>query len=857
MTERPFRLPRFGRSALSHYADEDMLNAIEEDLECRWEENLISGSFLKARGLLTGQIVALVLSFWLESILWRFAMLKNYIKVTFRHLKREKGYSFINIIGLAVGLACFILIGLWSLDELSFDRFHENRARLYRQLNRFESGRTNPSITYALAPALKAERPEVEAFSRVWPWTHSLVRNGDIAFEENNIHLADPDFFKMFTFPFIKGDPETALTDRNALVLTESAARRYFRGHDAVGQTLHITAFNSDFMVTGVIRDIPSNSHIQFELIGRVEHLGEDRISRWNESVGPSYILLREGISGDAFAASIADIYKERANPRTTTKAALLPLTKYYLYTAGGLGRGRTVIIFSLIAVFILMMACINFMNLSTARSAKRAREVGMRKVIGAGRSQIIRQFTGESLLLAAISMTTALIMVEAALPSFSRFTGKSLHLLSEAHLPVIGLLLLTTIATGFLAGVYPAFFLSSFPPVAVLKGRSPQGGKGAGIRKALIVFQFALSAGIIFGTLAVSRQMRHIRSLNLGIDRENVIILNFNPSLDKHFESFRSRLLSDPHIRNVTAAAQRPTQIGQSLGINWEGNPTDEPVGMDYTVADFDFFETFGMEITRGRSFSRDHPSDEREACIINETAARILGMKNPIGASLHMGHPAWPETFRTARIIGVVKDFHSRSLHNDIRPFVFRMYRPFLQYVFIKVDGTHIRKALENVEAAFKTGAPDYPFRFQFLDDFFNRQYISEQRLGSLFNVFSLLCILISCLGLFGLAAYTIEQKTKEIGIRKVLGASVRGIVFRTTGEFIKWVVIAVLISWPLAYFFMRRWLQAFAYKPRFGVVIFALSAGITLLISLAAVLFQSVKAAMREPMNSLRYE
>jgi len=857
MIDRKFRFPRLGRAALALFADEDMLNSIEEELEGRWQENLSERNFSLAWLLLSWQIMGLVLTFAFESFLWRNAMLKNYIKVAFRHLMREKGYSFINITGLAVGMACFILIGLWSLDELSFDRFHHNKDRLYRLFNRFESGQYNPSITYALAPALKAERPEVEAFSRVWPWTYSLVKYGDTAFEEDNIHLADPDFFRMFTFPFVKGSPETALADRNSLVITESAAKRYFRGGDALGKTLYIALFDTDFMVTGVIRDIPSNSHLQFELMGRVEHLGEDRIARWSESVGPSYILLREGTSADDFADSIAGIYKEKVNPETTTTATIQSLTQYYLYEPGGPGRGKTVVIFSSIAAFILLMACINFMNLSTARSTKRAREVGMRKVIGAGRSQIIRQFTGEALLLALISMILALILVEASLPFFNRFSEKSLHLLASAHFPVIGLLVLTTIVTGLLAGSYPAFFMSSFPPASVLKGRSSQGGKGAGIRKALIIFQFAISAGIIFSTLLVSRQMHHIRSLNLGIDREHVVILNMNPSLAKRYETFKNRLLNAPGIRNVTAAAQIPTKIGQSLGINWEGNPTDDPVGMDYTVADFDFFETFGMKIIQGRRFLRDHPTDEKDACIINETAARILALEDPIGATLYMGHPAWPEAFRTARVIGVVNDFHSRSLHTTIRPFIFRMYRPFLQYVFIKIDGTQTRQSLERIEAAFKSNVPDYPFRFQFMDEFFNRQYIAEQRLGSLFNGFSLLSILISCLGLFGLAAYTVEQKTKEIGIRKILGASVHGIVFLTSGYFLKWIAISVLISWPVAYYVMYRWLQGFAYKTHIGIMLFVLSAGITISIALAAITFQSVRAALQEPVDSLRYE
>lgn len=784
-------------------------------------------------------------------------MLRNHIKMALRQLSRQKGYSFIKIMGLAIGMACFILIGLWVRDELSFDQFHQKKERIFRILNKTASGNLIPSPTYALAPALKSLYPEVEEFSRVWFFHGSLVKYGDKSFEEDRIYMADPGFFRMFSFPFVKGDPETALAERNAIVLTEDAALKYFGTEDPIGKVLYLAQDRADFTVTGIIENIPPNSHMQFDFMIRVEFLGEDRLARWGEWVGPCYILLRKDASASAFTAKIADIYKENVNPQVTFSPVLQPLTKVHLYEFGVPGSIKKVYIFSVIAVFILFMACINFMSLTTARSAQRAKEVGMRKVIGALRSQIIRQFLGEALVVAFFSLILALALVEAFLPPFNLFTGKFLTLLSLANLSIILTLLLTTVVVGLLAGSYPALFLSSFQPVNTLKSRSKFGNRGAAVRKILIVFQFAISVGLITCTLIVSRQLNYIQKRDIGLNRENVVILLNNPELSPRFESFKDRLQTQPGIRSVTSAAQGPTWIGQTISINWEGNPSDNGISVDYTVVDYDFFKTFGMEITQGRSFSPEFTTDMEETCIINELAAKRMGLENPIGTRITMNHPAWEASFRMARVIGVVKDFHARTLHTAVRPFVFRMYRPWHQYIFVKIDGTRVPEALGAIENTFKTSLPGYPYRFTFYEDAYNRQYMSEHQLGRLFNVFSLLSILISCLGLFGLAAYTTEQKTKEIGIRKILGASTPGVVKLTTREFLKWVAVANLIAWPVAYFVMSQWLRDFAYKVSIGPLVYCISGGLTLIIALLTVSFQSIKAAKANPVDSLRHE
>ena len=784
-------------------------------------------------------------------------MIKNYLKIALRNILRQKGYSFINIAGLTLGLACFILIGLWVRDELSFDRFHEKKARIYRVLNKVPSGDLIETPTYALAPTLKEEYPEVEEYSRLWPWAGSLVRYQDKRFEEQRINLVDPGFFRMFTFPFLLGDPETALADRNSIVLTEATARKYFGDDDPLGKVLHLDEYNAGFVVSGIVQDVPANSHIQFDFLARVELLGEERLARWQEWTGPCYVLLRPGTSGADFTAKIADIYKKYENPEAVYVPFLQPLTQVHLQQSGRPAGLQKVLIFSLIAVFILVMACINFMNLSTARSVRRANEVAVRKVVGALRPQLIRQFLAEAFVISAIAFFLALALVEAFLPRFNLFAGKSLSLFSNAGISVVLALFLAVLATGFLAGSYPAFFLSAFAPVETLKKRPGPGGRGAAIRKGLIVFQFAISVGLLTCTLVASRQLRHIQNMDLGLDREHVVILNNNPGLRQNFDSFRNDLLREASILSVTSAAQGPTWVGQSFGINWESNPSDDRLQVDYTVVDYDFFKTFGMTMVKGRAFSREFPADEDGACVINETAAKRMGVEDPLGMTIYMAHPAWPESFRNARVIGVVKDFNARTVHTAIQPFVFRMNRPWHTYVFIKVAGRRIPEALKRIEAVFRQRSPDYPFRYQFYDEAFNNQYASERQLGTLFNAFGLLSILISCLGLFGLASYMAEQKTKEIGIRKVLGASIPGIITLTTKEFLKWVALAHLIGWPVAYFVMSQWLREFAYRIGIGPVIFGLSAGLILLTALLTVAYQALKAALANPVDSLRYE
>ena len=785
------------------------------------------------------------------------ALLWNYFKVAARALRREKLYAAINIAGLSVGMACFILIGLWVKNELSFDRFHENKERIFRVLNQTREGRLIATPTYALAPELKNSYPEVEEFSRVWSWQASLVTRGKRRFQEFKIGLADPGFFRMFSFPFVEGNAETALQSKNSVVLTEATARKYFGQEKALGEILFFDQYQAGFTVSGVMRDIPANSHIQFDMLARVELLGEDRLARWQEWTGPCYILLRPGVAPAHFSDKIKNIYKKHIAKDVTYFPVLQELTKVNLEQSGRPDNIKRILLFSLVAFFILLLACINFINLLTARSARRAREIGLRKVVGASRQQIIRQFLGETLLTAAVSTALALLWVQIMLPGFNRFTGKPLALFNAANFAMILPVALLTLATGLLAGIYPALLLSRFQPVQVLKQQQHPGGGDSRLRKILIVMQFAVAIFLVTFTLAVNKQLQYINTADLGFNRENIIGMMNNPVMMKHFSSFKSELLGKEGIVSVSAGAKAPTMVGESFEFFWQGNSGVESLATDYTVADYDYFKTFAMKIVAGRDFSPRFPADESESCVINETAVKQMGVKNPIGMNLYLRHPAWPENFRKVKVIGVVRDFHARTLHTTIRPFIFRMYRPWHTQVFIKIDGKKSTAALQAIEKTFNRHVPEYPFEFMFAEDAYQRQYTSERILGQLLRVFTLLALLIACLGLFGLSAYTAEQKAREVGIRRVLGATIPGIALMNIAKFMQWVALAHLFAWPAAYYLIRQWLQQFAYPIGLGPEMLVASAGLTLSVALFTVAFMTIRAARANPVDSLRYE
>ena len=784
-------------------------------------------------------------------------MFMNYVKIVLRTIKKQKIYSFINLAGLSLGLVCFILISMWARHEMSYDQFHVKKDRLFRILNANDNGTFGRAVSYALGPELEQKYPEIEASCRVWPWHRSLVKYQDKKFDEYRFYLVDPTFFTMFTFPFIRGNPETALANLKSIVLTEQAAQRYFGEEDPVGKVLRMASHNTDLTVTGVVQNIPSNSHLQFDMVARVEYLGEDRIQRWGEWVAPSYVLLESGSGEEDVEEKIAGIYEEHLPYQPDYRPVLQSLAKVHLYEFGKPGLIKQVAVFSIIAVLILVIACINFMNLSTARATRRAKEVGLRKVTGAHRSQLIKQFLGESILLSYLSVGLAVLIVQLVLPVFNVFTGKSLSLTQGMGYYWMFIILVVIPLTALLAGCYPAFYLSAYQPAKVLKGTFGLTTGPSSFRRILVVFQFSISIGLIISTLIVSKQLRFIRERDLGLDRRNVVTVWNNPDLNSRFDAFKAELEDEPGVIQVTAAAQRPMAVGQGVSIGWEGRQDDNPFVVKYTVVDYDFFKTFNMDFVEGRPFSKSIASDAIEACVISESLKKIIGDDSPLGKRIYFSHPEFSEPARYVRVIGVVKDFHSESMHNTIRPFIFRIYRPFHQYVFVKINPQDVQGTLDRIKQTFERFSPEYPFYSQFLDEAFEEQYRTEKQLGGLFQAFGAFAIFISCLGLFGLAAYTAEQKTKEIGIRKVLGASVSGIILLLSKEFTKWVLVANIVAWPLTYWIMRRWLNEFAYRIDVGVSIFILSAAIAFLIAVCTVSYQALKAALANPADSLRYE
>jgi putative ABC transport system permease protein len=825
--------------------------AFKEAARALGEAGVIGGQFFKATTPRRSGRPSWQAPRFVPALAW------NYFRTAARAFRRNRAFSLINVAGLALGMLTFLLIMTWVRHQLSYDRFHENLDELFMILTRDDKGVTWNTTTYALPPALKEGYPEVEDVARVWPWQGSLVKYGDVRFEEDEITLTDPGFFRMFSFPFVRGSAETALPDKNSIVLTESTARRYFGGEDPLGKVLHLDQLGQDFKVTGVVRDVPANSSIRFDMVSRVEWLGEERLARWAEGVAFAYVRLKPGVSAEAFNPKFEGIFQERIGPNWPPKPYLQPFAESHLNWGGRPGVIVRVVIFSAVAGLVLLLACVNFMNLSVVQSIQRAREVGMRKAVGATRGQVARQFLGETLLLSFLSMGLALAAAPAVMPAFGRLAGTSLTLFGPGPEGLVGLLALAAALTGLLAGSYPAFLLSSFRPVETLRNRAAAPPGGARLRKALTVFQFAASVVILVGAIVVSRQLRFIKSFDLGLDREQVVSLSNNLQIQGRMEAFKQDLGGRPGILGVTYAGQRPLDVGQQIGVNWEGNPGPIPARIGYMMADYDFFEVFGMDIVRGRSFSPAFNDAEADTCVVNETAARMFGWEDPIGRTIVWSQAAIPAPRRNVRIVGVVKDFYDRSLRMGIRPFMLRVWRPWNSYIFVKVDRDRVPAALAGIKEAFQKFAPEYTFDYEFLDEYFERQYAVESQQGRLFNIFGALSLVIAALGLFGLAAYTAARRTKEIGIRKVMGASVPKLVVHLTRDYLALVGAGLLIAWPAGYYVMSRWLGGFVQRTPLRPWYFLAAAAVMLLVVLAAVGSRTLRAARSNPADCLRYE
>lgn len=786
-------------------------------------------------------------------------MLRNYVKVALRNLLRNKVYSIINIAGLAIGMACCVLILLWVQDELSYDRFHQRADDLYRVTETWHhEGETKcEALTSSLlAPALKDECPEISLATRFSPGGEQLIKCEGKRFQNDVVAEADNDFFEMFSLPFVMGNPKIVLIDPFSVVLSEKMSHKYFGNENPLGRLLNID--RRDFTVTGVMKNIPNNSHLQFDCLVPFESRREwlkEVTDKWLVSAYATYVLVDGEVSRDQMEQKMSSVLAKHVSDSTVT-LGLQPIKDIHLYSAGmelsGSEPGdiKYVYMFSAIAVLILLIACINFMNLSTARSGSRAKEIGIRKVVGADKKQIRNQFFGESILLSLVSLTAALVLLELTLPAFSTWLGKPLSLDVAGRPELICGLVGLALLTGVLAGSYPALLLSSFKPIRVLKTAAGPGSRGAISRKALVVIQFAASVFLIISALVISGQLGFMTKGDLGFDQEHLLYVRMRGGFLEDYQNIRAQLLQNPDVISVSAGWPPKSPHWASNEVDWDGKDAKKEMVMCRYNVDFGYVSTLGMEVVEGRDFSPKFATDQKEAFLVNEEAVRQMGLDDPIGKQFSYEG-------RHGKIVGVIRDFHLGSLRDPIYPLVLQIDSEKLYYLMVKLKPGAVPEILSLLESRWQQTASDFPFEYHFLDQTIEDFYRAEQRMGTIFRWSTFLAILISCMGLFGLAAFAAEKRTKEIGIRKVLGASAANIVKLLSKEIILLVMIANLIAAPIAYYAMTRWLENFAYRIEVSVSLIFISALATLATAVVTVSYQAIKAALTNPVETLRYE
>jgi putative ABC transport system permease protein len=849
MHTKKSRIPKIPFWLLKHIYSFDNLDAYSGDIEEEFAEIQKCQGRARAKRWIWFHAMAAIPRWWQHFIIWRTAMFKNYIKIALRSFIRHKGHTFINIAGLAIGIACCILIMLWIQDELSYDRFHENAEDLY--VATFSNGSiVTPT---ALSDYLKAEYPEVIHTSRYSGQGRNLLKHKDKEIYEEAGIMVDPDFLKMFTVRFLKGDPETALDDPNSILLSEQVALKLFGTSDPIDQTLTYNT-SLDMKVSGVFENYPANSHMRFRYLipTALAMKYNENYNTWDRNNIQTYVHLQKDTPVYSVDEKISDVV-ERHRPQDQRALSLQPITRLHLNPFMHPDVPLMyVYLFSAMAFFILLIACINFINLTTARSSNRAKEVGIRKTVGACRSNLVLQFFGESLILTLVASGAGIGLVFLFLPLFNNLTGKTFtweYLIQQTIvLGIFGIIFIAVI----IAGSYPALLLSRFQTAKVLKGKLMTSTKGGLFRKALVVFQFSLSILLILGTLMIFRQVHYLRERDVGFDRDNIVYFGIGTRFRQNIDTIKTELFSNPDVLNVTLTNIAPYRWNTNAGfgdVHWEGK-THQQVKMVMTSVDYDFLETFGLKMAQGRFFSKEYSTDASDAYVVNQAAVRAMEMDDPIGKELKV----WDSS---KRIIGVVEDYHFESLHSGIIPMAMSIDPNSYSQACIRISPHRIPVTLAFLEKKWKEIYPEYPFEYHFLDEAIQNQYRSEQATGKIVTVFTILALFISCLGIFGLSSYTAEQRTKEIGVRKILGATVTSIVKHISKEFVVLVTIANIIIWPLAYFIMSRWLETFAYRITIGWWPFVLTGISVLAVSLLTVSWQIIRAATANSADSLRYE
>jgi putative ABC transport system permease protein len=806
-------------------------------------------------------------------------MFKNYLKVALRNLWKSKGFSAINIIGLAAGIGVCLLIVLYVADEWSYDRYNKNADRIYR-LDAdiyFNSTQFTSSISpKPLALTLAKECPQVEQMVRINYQNDILIKKGGDWIRDHHVALADSTFFKVFTVPMLVGDPATALNEPHSIVIDESAAKRYFNSTDVVGKTLELEN-KTICKVTGVMKDMPRQSHFHLSFIRPLRDGYQGDNDQWLSNNWHSYILVRPNVDRAVLQGrvnAVVDKYlglqlqsmlhtsiQEMNHQGAHFIYHLMPLEDIHLHSNKGYemepnGNITYVYIFSFVAILILVIACVNFMNLSTARSANRAKEVGIRKVAGSTKGNLITQFLTESVLLSFFSLLLALGIALVLLPMFNQLAGKELHAGSLFTLRFLSILVLLVFLVGCLAGSYPAFYLSSFQPILVLKGKIASGLKGSMLRSVLVVGQFVISIGLIISTIVIYNQLNYIRSRETGFDRDQVLVIHNAYLAGDPVKTFRKELTQLTGVADATLSGDLPTVGSGYDQEGWFRTPSMDTKGavvLTNLFIDEHYIPTLGMKIVQGRNFSIDFPSDST-GIILNESAVQLLGWKEPIHQLFY--RPGDSMKSVAYHVIGVVKDFNFSSMHDKVGPLIMNMgdNRGSLA---VRLRSSNIIALVNQIESKWKSIANGVPFTYTFMDDDFNKLYQTEKQTGQLFISFAVFAIFIACLGLFGLVTYAAEQRMKEIGIRKVLGAKVGGIVGLLSRDFIKLVLIASLIAFPIAWWGMHQWLQSFAYRIGISWWIFVLAGGTAILIALLTVSLQTIRAAIANPIKSLRSE
>jgi putative ABC transport system permease protein len=794
-------------------------------------------------------------------------MLKNYFKVALRNLSRHRVFSFINTFGLSIGITCTVLILLWVQDELNFDRFNRNADKIYRIIQHDTDGKNSRSPAQ-LGPAAATAITEINNYTRIVKLPRLAFKRAANTFYEDNGIIVDSQFFKMFDFILLKGNPKTILADPGDIVITESLAKKYFGNNNPVNKTILVDGQN-EVKVTGVLKDIPRQSHIQFDFVmpfSLWEILSSSDVHSWGAFNYTTYLQLKKNADINSVSIKINKLASERI------PTAVLPFWKSFelqplmkCHTDADISNNQylgsftitedkdTIYMFILISFFVLFLACINFMNISTARSGTRIKEIGMKKIIGSSRAQLILQFLGEFFLISIIAFLFAMVLVELFLPYFNQISGKEIVVNHKGNLiPYLLIILLVTLMGGF----YPAVYLSSLNPIRILKGQLIGQVRTKKIISFLVVFQFAVSIILVAGTFIVYKQLRFIQNKKLGFQKENIVYMYIDPKVGSNYNAFKGELLKNSNILSVTAKDCLPTDLRRNLTeFYWDKKQPGQEVLMELIGVDYQYFDMLNIKFAEGRNFSKEFSTDAN-AFILNEEAVKQTGIKSPIGKKL----ATWN---KKGVIVGVIKNTNFKSLHQKVNPQVYNiMNNPgaeaaYTGVILVKINGKAQSDALSYIKSIWEKINPNSPFEYHFLDQIYEKLYLAEQRTRVLFNYFSFIAILIACLGLYGLAAFTAEKRKKEIGIRKTLGADIKTIVAMFTNDFTKLVLISNLIAYPVGYFFMNKWLQNFAYRIEISWWIFALAGGLALTIALMTVSFQAIRAATTNPIESLRYE